>query len=132
LFPAYLFCRFDVSRRLPILITPGVLHIVSYGTGPAAIDEKEIEAIQRIVRLGLPAKPWPYPQVGDQVTIERGPLAGLVGVLVSVRSSCRLVVSLSLIQRSIATEIDVGMIGHPRVADGNASFRAAGSKGGAS
>jgi len=113
LFPCYLFCRFDVSSRLPILVTPGVRAIISFGGGPARIDDKEMEAIQAIARSHLRAEPWPYLHVGDQVRIEKGPLAGLTGVLIRVKSSFRLVVSISLIQRSIAAEIEVDMIGRP-------------------
>lgn len=128
LFPWYLFCRFDLSNRLPILVTPGVLSIVGYGTTPVRIDDKEIETIQRIAASHLRAEPWPYPQIGDQVRIEKGPLAGLTGVLVCVKSSRRLVVSISLIQRSIATEIDADMIGRPPSNNENTrAFRAAGS-----
>jgi transcription antitermination factor NusG len=110
LFPCYLFGRIDPLRRLPILVTPGVISIVSYGTEPARIDEGEMEAIQTIAQSQVLAEPWPYLQAGDTVCIEKGPLAGLSGILVRAKSSCRLVVSISLIQRSIAAEVDADMV----------------------
>ena len=127
LFPCYLFGRLDPLQRLPILVTPGVLSIVSYGTGPARIDDAEIQAIQTIARSRLRAEPWPYLQIGDLVRIEKGPLAGLTGILVRVKSSCRLVVSISLIQRSIATEIDADTIGRPSRREDTQTSRTAGS-----
>src|SRR5947208_2379774 len=52
LFPTYIFCRFDPSARLPILITDGVLRIVGVGKTPLPVAESEIEAVQRAVRSG--------------------------------------------------------------------------------
>ena len=106
LFPGYLFCRFDPDQRLPIISTPGVVHVVGIGKRPVAIDNQEMEAISTIVRAGGPAMPWPFLQVGERVLVERGPLAGLEGILVSLKSSCRIVVTISLLQRSIAVEIE--------------------------
>jgi transcriptional antiterminator NusG len=106
LFPGYLFCRFDVDQKFPIISTPGVVHVVGIGKRPVAIDNQEMEAISTIVRSGGPAMPWPFLQVGERVLVERGPLAGLEGILVSLKSSCRIVVTISLLQRSIAVEIE--------------------------
>jgi len=106
LFPGYLFCQFDADQRLPIISTPGVVHVVGIGKRPVAIDNQEMQAITTIVRSGGPAMPWPFLQVGERVLVERGPLAGLEGMLVSLKSSCRIVVTISLLQRSIAVEIE--------------------------
>jgi transcription antitermination factor NusG len=107
LFPGYLFCRFDVSDRLvPILTTPGVIGIVGIGKTPAPVDLDEIEAIRVILRSGLAAQPWPSLRVGSKVYIERGPLAGLEGIITNTDKVYRLIVSVSLLQRSVAVEID--------------------------
>ena len=106
LFPGYLFCRFNPHDRLPILKTPGVIQIVGFQSGPAAVDESEIRSIQSLVAAGVPHQPWPFLASGDRVRIESGPLLGLEGILTEVRSSCRLVLSVSLLQRSVAVEID--------------------------
>jgi transcription antitermination factor NusG len=65
-----------------------------------------MEAIQRVVSSGFRAEPWPYLQVGQQVRIEDGALRGLEGILTSFRGSRRIVVSVSLLCRSVALEID--------------------------
>jgi transcription antitermination factor NusG len=106
LFPGYVFCRFDVSKRLPILVTPGVLLIVGIGKVPIPVEENEIAALQSIAKSTLQAGPWPYLQVGQRVRIEFGPLQGAEGILVAVRKTHRLVVSVTLLQRSVAVEID--------------------------
>src|SRR5579862_5761397 len=59
LFPGYVFCSFDPYQRLPILTTPGVLHVVGIGKEPAAINQAEIEAVWRTLQSGLPVRPWP-------------------------------------------------------------------------
>ena len=106
LFPGYLFCRFDVNDRLPILTTPGVIGIVGIGKTPAPVDLDEIEAIRVILRSGLAAQPWPSLRVGSKVYIEGGPLTGLEGIITSTDKVYRLIVSVSLLQRSVAVEID--------------------------
>ena len=58
LFPGYLFCRFDVLHRLPILTIPGILHIVGIGNTPSAVDERELESLRTVVEAGLPLTYW--------------------------------------------------------------------------
>jgi transcription antitermination factor NusG len=106
LFPGYVFCRFDAQDRLPILKTPGVLQIVGCNRTPAPIDEQEIQAIQALISSGLPSQPWPFLAVGDRVRIEAGPLNGYEGLLVEFKGNHRLVLSISLLHRSVAVEID--------------------------
>ena len=74
LFPGYVFCRFDVSKRLPILMTPGIVRIISFGGEPAPIDAEEIETIRSILGSGLAAEPFPYLREGQRVRITQGPL----------------------------------------------------------
>lgn len=107
LFPGYLFCRFAVNDRLlPILTTPGVISIIGAGKTPVAVSDEEIAAVRAILRSGLPAQPWPCLTVGSRIFIERGPLAGLEGIALNVDKAFRLVVSVPLLQRSVAVEIE--------------------------
>ena len=106
LFPGYLFCRFDIHNRLPILKIPGVQHVVGGTKVPTPIDTSEIEALQTIIRTDAAREPWPFLQVGDRVRIEYGSLAGVEGVLVQVKGRHRLVLSVTLLQRSVAVDID--------------------------
>ena len=105
LFPRYLFCRFSAEERLRVLTTPGVELVVGIGKIPAPILDAEIAAVQAIVRSRLGAQPWPFLQVGQRVLIRAGPLAGLEWILLQTRNSYRLIVSVTLLQRSVAVEI---------------------------
>lgn len=106
LFPGYMFCRFDPLRKLPILTTPGVEHIVSLARTPQPVPLAEIDAIQQLMESGALSKPWPYLKVGQQVRIAQGSLAGIEGLLVQERGKDRLIVSVHLLQRSVAVEVD--------------------------
>jgi transcription antitermination factor NusG len=106
LFPGYLFCRFDIQTRLPILMTPGVLNVVGVGKTFLPIEETEIAAVQSIVVSRLGVQPWPYLRAGQTVRIEQGPLTGLTGILIASSKPYRFVVSVTLLQRSISVEID--------------------------
>jgi transcription antitermination factor NusG len=106
LFPGYLFCRFEVRNRLPVLTTPGVIGVLGAGKTPIPVDDEEIEAIRAVLRSGLTAEPWPFLSVGSKVYVEAGPLAGVEGIITNTDKVYRLVVSVSLLQRSVAVEID--------------------------
>jgi transcription antitermination factor NusG len=106
LFPGYLFCRLNLLDRLPILTTPGVIQIVGIGRTPIPVDEEEVIALQTAVRTGAPRHPWPFLKVGQKVKVEAGPLCGLEGVLLNFKGRYRLVLSVSLLQRSVAVEVD--------------------------
>lgn len=106
LFAGYVFSRFDSSRRLPVVSTPGVVHVVGGSAGPLPVDEGELDAIRRMIESGRPISPWPYLEAGDAVVVEHGPLAGARGVLLRVKDEYRLVASLTLLQRSVAVELD--------------------------
>ena len=105
-FPGYLFCRLNPSNRLPILITPGVIRIGGNGAIPIPIDEEEIAALQVVITSGRQTQPVPFLNLGDKVRIEGGPLQGVEGILTSIKNSRKLVVSISLLQRSVGVEID--------------------------
>lgn len=106
LFPGYLFCRIDPQHRLPLLTIPGVLHFVGIGKVPAPIDDTEVATIQAVVRSGLLTEPWPFLEVGQRVRLEEGPLAGLEGILVGTSKQQRIIVSVTLLKRSVAVTID--------------------------
>jgi transcription antitermination factor NusG len=106
LFPGYVFCKFDPSRRLPILTTPGVVGIVSFGEIPAPVYEHEIYSLRTMLGAGLTCEPWPFLEVGQPVTIEHGPLAGVDGTVLRLKGQYRLIIQISLLQRSVAAEID--------------------------
>ncbi len=106
LFPGYLFCRFSPLDRLRVETTPSILYIVTWGPHLQTVPDSEIAAVQNILASGLPATPYPYLKEGDFVYLHRGPLQGLEGILVQVKNLLRVVVSVTLLQRSVAVEVD--------------------------
>jgi len=110
LFPGYVFCQFDSQKRLPVLVTPGVISVVSRGRVPLPVEDSEIAAIQTIVSSGLRAEPHPYLEIGQRVRIESDALMGLEGILISFKGNQRIVVSVSMLRRSVALEIDMASV----------------------
>ncbi len=106
LFGGYVFCRFALPERAPVLKTPGVRGIVSLGPQPAPVSEEEIAAVKQVVASGLPVEPWPFLKQGQTVRIRYGPLRDLEGGLVEFKGAWRVVVNVTLLQRSVAAEVD--------------------------
>jgi transcriptional antiterminator NusG len=105
LFPGYVFARFHPHDRLPILTLPGVLHVVGIGKEPAPLDDDEIASIRLITNSELYSEPWPFMTIGEPVEVINGPLSGARGKVLSIKDKYRLVVSLTLLQRSVAVEV---------------------------
>lgn len=106
LFPGYLFCRLDQDDRLPVLSTSGVVGIVGIGKTPIPVEAPELETIWRVTHSDLVVNPWPHLEIGELVVFDSGPLSGLEGILLECKGQRRLVVSVTLLQRSVAVEID--------------------------
>ena len=106
LFPGYTFCKFDPLQKLPILMNPGVVSILESANGPIPVPDSDIASVQAMLKSGLPVGPWPFLQQGQLVLVERGPLKGVEGLIVKLKDNFRLVVSVSLLQRSVSAEID--------------------------
>lgn len=125
LFSGYVFCRINLLDRLPIHITPGVIRIVGLGKKPEPINETEIAAIQSAVKSGLPSQPCLFLQIGQRVRIDNGPLWGLDGVLLDFKGHHRLVLSVTLLQRSIAVQVEdswvTPILQPPRINTGRSS-----------
>ncbi len=112
LFPGYLFCRFHLDDRFRVLQCAGVKQIVSIGSIPTPISDGEIENIRNLVAANPVIVPWPYLPAGQRIRIDRGPLAGVEGFVVRAEEGAlRIVVSVDLLQRSVAAEIDRTSIG---------------------
>jgi len=106
LFPGYIFCRFNPTNRLPILLTPGVTRILGNGSGPMPVPDTEIVSLKTALQSHLSVHPFPFPPQGQKVRIRKGALAGIDGTIVTIKDRFRLVLSISLLQRSVLVEID--------------------------
>jgi transcription antitermination factor NusG len=111
LFPGYIFARFQHPRDwLMVMQAPGVVQIVGQGQEPTIVEEAEIETLRKLVNSSVPLFPRAFLKVGQKVRIEHGPLAGTEGILEKFQKDYRLVVSISLLQRSVAAEMDADWV----------------------
>ena len=110
LFPCYIFLRNPSERWQSIVATPGVYSLVGFAKRPATISSDEIDAVKRVVGSCLRLEPHPFLQCGDRVRLTAGPLEGLEGLLVRKKSTWKLVVSVEMLQRSVAVEVDATMV----------------------
>jgi len=131
LFPGYLFLRhaLDKESYFEVRKARGLVSILGDGwERPAALPDSEIEAIRRVVEANAPVAAHPYLKEGRRVRITRGSLAGLEGILLRLKlQQGLLVVSLHMLQRSVAVEVDctaVEPIVAPRWAAGAPAPRA--------
>ena len=106
LFPGYVFVRLALTDRLRVVQIPSVVRLVSFNGMPAPLSDTEMEVMRSGLSKGLHAEPHPFLTVGRRVRITEGPFAGLEGVLTRKKNNLRVVVSIDLIQRSIAIEIE--------------------------
>lgn len=112
LFPGYLFSRFQIADRVRILQVPGVKQIVGVGNTPQPISVLQLDDLKALIATNTGLVPWPYLSSGQRIKIDRGPLAGVNGFVVSAEEGAlRIVVSLDLLQRSVAAVIDRDSIG---------------------
>lgn len=109
-FPGYIFCRFNVLSRLPILTTPGVLQILGIGGRPFPVLDDEIASLKTALEARISIQPFPFPPIGHEVYIEKGALAGVHGTVVDVKNSRRIVLSITLLQRSVLLETDFSQV----------------------
>ena len=106
LFPGYLFVYTALQDRVRILQVPGVVRLVGFGGHPSPMPQNEVARIRAFLHLGFRAEPHPYLKIGRHVQVTSGPLVGLRGILIRRKNKTRFVVSIDLIQRSIAVEMD--------------------------
>jgi transcription antitermination factor NusG len=107
LFPGYVFVRLALRDRLRVLQIPGLANLVAFNGTPAAVPQDEIEALRTSLASGVRAEPYPYLTAGRRVRIKYGPLTGMEGILLRRKGSLRLVISIELIKRSVAVDLDL-------------------------
>ena len=109
LYPNYLFVRASHADRASILGTPGILSLVGTKRHAIPLPKGEIEALRDGLHLRN-ATPHPFLNAGERARIRCGALAGLEGIVLRQKNSTRIVLSLDLIMKSVAVEMDVGDI----------------------
>jgi len=108
-FPGYLFVRISLPRhRWPVVSVPGVVNLVGRPGCPTPVAEQEIEALRICSARGHRMVPHPYLVAGGRVRVRSGPLADMEGILLRQKGKSRLVLSVNLIARAVAVEVDAG------------------------
>jgi transcription antitermination factor NusG len=105
LFPNYVFVHIAPQQRASVLAVPGVLGVVGRGNIASALPDAEIDALRTGLQLRKFA-PHPYLVVGERVRIQAGPMEGMEGILLRKKNELRVVLTLDLIKRSVALEVD--------------------------
>jgi transcription antitermination factor NusG len=111
LFPSYVFVHLALKDRFHVLDIPGVVTFVSFRGMPAPLPESEIELLRRGLNGRMRMEPHPYLQTGRRVQMRSGPMAGLEGVLLRRKEGVRLVVSVEILMRAVAVEVDEADVG---------------------
>jgi len=106
LFPGYVFVRMPLQHPLRVLQLPGAVRLVTFNGQPAPLPEAEIENLQNHLSCSGTIEPHPYLKVGRRVRVRSGPLKGLEGIILRTKDRCRIVLSIPLIMRSVAVEVD--------------------------
>ena len=106
LFSGYFFARFDPHDRLPILKIDSILGILGNGKELVSVPDKEIASLQAAVASKFSVQPHPFLNVGDRIRLDEGPLRGAEGILVELNGDAHLIVSVTLLQRSMSVRID--------------------------
>ena len=107
LFPGYVFVHLALRDRMPVLQIPGLAKLVGFNGTPQALPQEEIDALQKGLSGGVSAVPHPYLVTGRPARIKSGPLAGMEGILLRRKGNLRVVLSIDLLQRSIAVDADL-------------------------
>ena len=94
------------ADRIRVLELPSVVRLVGTVSGPIAIPEAEIEILRKGWSSSVQAEPYPYLTVGSRVRIRCGPFSGAEGFLIRKKQRCKVVISLEIIMRSVAVEVD--------------------------
>ena len=105
LFPSYVFARVPARERVRVLEVPGVLSLVSAAGRPVPLPEEDIQALRSSLPF-IKCEPHPYLKVGERVRIKSGTLEGMEGILLRKKGLLRVVLSLDLIMKSVAVEVD--------------------------
>lgn len=117
LFSSYVFVRIALANRLRVLQVPGIVQLVSFNGSPTALQEGEVESLQRLLSRGVAIEPYPYLKLNHEIEICSGPLQGLRGKVLRRKGRFRVVVSVDLLHRSVVADVDaadlsVGHISH--------------------
>jgi len=110
LFPTYVFCYLCPSVLGKVIVNRGVTRVVGFGGKPAEVSGEEIESLRLLAASNFLREPWRYLPDGTRIVVETGPLAGVQGIICPNENGRRLIISITLLQRSVAIQLDEGTV----------------------
>jgi transcription antitermination factor NusG len=128
LFPGYIFVRIALRDRLRVIEVPGFVRLVGFNSLPHPLPEADINKMKEALNKGVLAEPYPYLTVGTRVEIRNGPMQGMTGILLRRQNKWRVVISVDLIMRSMAVEVEASDVVPIRNSNFSAVQNAAGHK----
>jgi transcription antitermination factor NusG len=96
-----------VGDKAKIYSLSSIVRIVSFNGLPAVISDQEIENVRRCAAGGANLEVCTYLEIGERVRVRSGAFKGIEGFVASRTNRCKLIVSVALIQQSVALEIDM-------------------------
>jgi transcription antitermination factor NusG len=108
--PGYVFASFDLEKKTPVVAISQVVSILGWGRHAVPVPLSEIEAVRTVCAFPTIVMPWEFITAGQKVRVRYGPLQGLEGILVSHKNATRVVVSVTMLGRSIAAQVDAEAI----------------------
>jgi len=108
LFSCYTFVRIvhTVEERQKVLHTPGVIGFVGSERRGTPIPDGQIESLRIAISGNVPCFPHDFLRAGQRVRIRGGSLNGIEGILVRRGADQSLVLSVELLQRSVAIRVE--------------------------
>jgi transcription antitermination factor NusG len=110
LFSCYVFIQGSLDRHLDVVSTAGVHGFVCCAGLPACIPQAEIDGVRQVVERSIKIEPHPFIRCGDRVRVKAGPLEGIEGILIRKKNFSRLVLTVELLGKSAAVEVDVSLV----------------------
>jgi transcription antitermination factor NusG len=104
--PGYVFARFDLAEKTEIVAIPQVVNILGWGKHAVSIPDYEIDAVRKIISFPSDAEPCEFYAAGARVRVKWGPLAGLEGYVIRSQRKTQVVVSVTMLARSISAQVE--------------------------
>jgi transcription antitermination factor NusG len=106
LFPGYIFVRYTQDTRRTVITLPGALKILGR-KGCEEVTIEEVERIRTALASGYVLRPHPTISVGTRVRVCNGIFEGTEGIVLELRSSCKVILSMAAVQQCYSLETDI-------------------------
>ena len=106
LFPGYIFVRFAQEARRSVITSPGVLKVLGQKDSEV-VEAEEIDRIRTAIASGCLLRPHPPISVGTRVRVTNGVFAGTEGLVIEMRSRCKVILSMSAVNQCYSLETDI-------------------------